>query len=198
MDNIQDDFDQAYWAAQPPEVRALPEIEDPAGRATRGAQLATQGFTIDVPIMVWGWDPYLVMKMRSDYGYTWVPSALQPPVSVVPGVSIPGIPPYDPANPPAGSITVPPMSQLDGVSADDSAFLAKYYPPFSPAAGNGGSASAAPPSDPVGAQSLGNLYLSVAGDTYQDGAKYTDGRGAFLKHVVVTPFGRTSYWEKIA
>ena len=84
-------FDQAYWASQPPEVQALPGMADPDQRATQAATLATNGFTIDVPIMVWGWDPYLVMTMRAQFGYTWVPSALQPPVTIAPGLSQPGV-----------------------------------------------------------------------------------------------------------
>jgi hypothetical protein len=52
--------------------------------------------------------------------------------------------------------------------------------------------------NPVGLQSVGPLYLSVPGELFQDGGKYTDARGTFLKHVVITPFGRTNYWEKIA
>ena len=51
--------------------------------------------------------------------------------------------------------------------------------------------------DPVGLQSVGELYLSVPGETYPDGAQFTDTRGTFLKHVVITAFGRTNYWEKI-
>ena len=51
--------------------------------------------------MAWGWDPYLVMAMRASYGYTWVPSALQPAVQMAPGLATPGLIPYDPANPPS-------------------------------------------------------------------------------------------------
>ena len=174
------EFDQAYWASQPPEVRALPGIEDQEQRAKRGAELAIKGFVIDVPVMIWGWDPYLVMKLRSDFGYSWVPSALQPPVTIAPGVAAPGVIPYDPAHPPSGAIHV-------SLRVED-------YPPFdrpsppSPSATN----------EPVGLQSLGTIYYSVPGETFPDGAKFTDARGAFLKHVVITPFGRSSYWEKIA
>ena len=106
MNNTQTEFDQAYWTSQPPEIRALPGIADPDQRAARGAELAGKGFTIDAPIMIWSWDAYLVMTLRSNYGYTWVPSALQPAVNMAPGVSIPGAAPYDPAHPPAGSILV--------------------------------------------------------------------------------------------
>jgi hypothetical protein len=177
----QTEFDQAYWASQPPEVRALPGVTDSGQRATRGAELASKGFLIDVPIMVWGWDAYLVMKMRSDYGYTWVPSALQPPVSIAPGVSVTGAVPYDAAHPPSGSIHV-------STNAQD-------YPPFNLPAQLTPQTPAG--DNPVGLQSVGSLYLSVPGETYQDEAKFTDARGTFVKHVVVTPFGRTCYWEKI-
>ena len=50
----------------------------------------------------------------------------------------------------------------------------------------------------MGLQSLGNIYLSIPGETYHDGAQFTDSRGTFQKHMVVTPFGRNAYWEKIA
>src|ERR1700674_3310892 len=102
-------------SAEPPiraaKVRALPGIAEPDQRAARGAELASQGFSIDVPIMVWAWDPYLVMKMRWEYGYTWVPSALQPAVTIAPGIGVPGPVPYDAAHPPSGSIHVSTNSQ---------------------------------------------------------------------------------------
>jgi hypothetical protein len=152
---------------------------------SRGIELAIKGFKIDVPIMLWGWDPYKVMKLRIDYGYTWVPNALQPPVGAAPGLTGPGIIPYDPNNPPGGAIKV----SLD----------LKDYPPFDPPA------PATPPPgvsfaplDPVGVQSVGRLYYSVPGDQYVDGEKFIDPRGTFLKHVTIMPFGRSPYWEKIA
>lgn len=181
MENQQTEFDQAYWASQPPEVRALPGIEDQAQRAKRSAELAIKGFVIDVPIMVWGWDPYLVMKLRSDFGYTWVPSALQPPVTIAPGLSAPGAIPYDPANPPSGAIRV-------SLRAEDYPAFNLPAPATSAAAANG----------PVGVQSLGVIYYSIPGETFPDGANFTDARGTFVKHVVITPFGRSNYWEKIA
>jgi len=182
MDDTQLAFDKAYWAAQPPAVRALPSIDDPDQRISRGADLASKGYTIDVPIMVWGWDPYLVMKLRSGFGYTWVPSALQPAVTIAPGLSAPGAVPYDPAHPPAGAIKV-------SVNIAD-------YPPFDPPVP--AQPTPAATNDPVGVQSVGVLYLSVPGETYADGAKFSDARGTFLKHIVMTPFGPANYWEKVA
>ena len=97
--------DQAYWAEQPAAVQALQNM-DPADRPLAAMKLAQQGYSIDVPIMVWGWDPLTTMVERQNYGYTWVPSALQSPVPLPPGLSFPGLPTYDPNSPPAGSIKV--------------------------------------------------------------------------------------------
>jgi hypothetical protein len=86
MHTTQERFNAAYWAAQPPEVRVLADITDPARRAAKAAELAHAGFRVDVPIMAWGWDPYTTMKERVQAGYTWVPSALQAPVPHAPTI----------------------------------------------------------------------------------------------------------------
>ena len=99
-------FNDAYWAKQPAAVQQLRAINDQGQRTILATQLASQGYKIDVPIMMWGWDPAQVTSLRQSYGYTWVPSALQNPVGVAPGLSAPGMQPYDPNNPPAGSIAV--------------------------------------------------------------------------------------------
>jgi hypothetical protein len=76
-------------------------------RESVATQLANEGYSIDVPIMVWGWDPSITMSMRQSEGYTWVPSALQAQVQVAPGLSSVGtLTAYNPNNPPPGSITV--------------------------------------------------------------------------------------------
>jgi hypothetical protein len=97
--------DQAYWAEQPPAVQALQYTPDDQ-RGALAEQLASQGYTIDVPIMVWNWDPLATMVQRQIDGYSWVPSLQQPAIAVAPGVSFPGSPSYDPSKPPAGSIAV--------------------------------------------------------------------------------------------
>jgi hypothetical protein len=96
----------AYWATQPPEVQRLRDLSSESDRAELARQLAEEGFQIDVPIMVWGWDPLATMIVRQNQGYTWVPSAGMDPVSVAPGIGFPGLPSYDPAKPPAGAILV--------------------------------------------------------------------------------------------
>ncbi len=97
---------EAYWSRQPEEVRRLRVVPDLREREALAAELAAQGHVIDVPIMVWGSDPLRVMLLRRLYGYTWVPSALQPPVAVAPGLEFPTLPAYDATEPPAGSILV--------------------------------------------------------------------------------------------
>lgn len=178
---VQQTFDAAYWAAQRPEVVALLTVADQTTRDNQAAALAMQGFIIDVPIMVWGWDPYLVMQMRQQFGYTWVPSALQPSVAEAPGVNQAGTVSYNPLAPPPGSVKVS-LNLAD-------------YPPFAPVAA---ATTAVQTADPVGQQSLGNIYLSVKGDTSPDGTKYTDSRGTFLKHLVATPFGANAYWQLLS
>jgi hypothetical protein len=98
--------EDAYWAMQPPAVQALRNITDETARGTLAKQLADEGYTIDVPIMVWQWDPLTTMTIRQNSGYTWVPSANQAALPSCPNCDVPGLTPYDPNNPPAGSITV--------------------------------------------------------------------------------------------
>jgi hypothetical protein len=99
-------FDDAYWAAQPAAVQQLRNIDDYTERSQMAAQLTAQGYNIDVPIMVYGWDPAKITAARESYGYTWVPSAMQKPVSEAPGISTPGGLAYDPNHAPTGSIAV--------------------------------------------------------------------------------------------
>lgn len=166
-------FDTAYWASQPPALRGQKTTVELS-------QLAAQGYIVDVPIMVWGMDPCRINVLRKGFGYTWVPNAMQAGVQVAPGVGTPGnLIPYDPFNPPAGSIKV----------TTNAADLKPFDPPPPPK----------PPvaiTNPVGAQSFGNIYLTVAGDTSPDGTLFTDERGTFIKRMVATPFGRNAFWEK--
>jgi hypothetical protein len=102
-------FDNAYWAQQPAAVQPLRSMPQGEDRSAYAQQLASEGYSIDVPIMVWGWDPSLVTSMRQADGYTWVPSALQNPVEVAPGLGALGnLAAYNPKDPPPGSILVPP------------------------------------------------------------------------------------------
>lgn len=99
--------DDAYWSAQPPAVQQLRELTSESQRQALAATLTSQGYKIDVPIMVWGWDAAKVTALRQGYGYTWVPAMGQAPVQVAPGLTEPGLTAYNPNNPPPGSIAVP-------------------------------------------------------------------------------------------
>jgi hypothetical protein len=100
-------YNDKYWASQPPEVQKLRTIQDPKEREFAAADLMARGFKIDMAIMSWGWDPEKTNNLRASYGYTWVPNAMQEPVLLAPGLSMPGtLKTYDPDNPPPGSIPV--------------------------------------------------------------------------------------------
>ena len=81
---------EAYWASQPPAVQVLQNTPDDQKPAV-AQQLANEGYAIDVPIMVWGWDPLATMIERQTAGYTWVPSAMQPAIQEAPGVDAPPV-----------------------------------------------------------------------------------------------------------
>ena len=115
------EFDNAYWEHQDPEVRKLRTLDLTGFAGMHEAvlladSLAGRGFLVDVPIMVWQWDPFKIMERRIAYGYTWVPAARVPNVTVAPGVTQPGAVGYDPNTLPAGAIKV-------SLDFDD-------YPPF--------------------------------------------------------------------
>jgi hypothetical protein len=102
-------FDDAYWASQPPAVQALRGMTDEDQRAQVATELQQEGYTIDVPIMVWGWDPSITTSMRQSYGYTWVPAMGQTPLQMAPDLTGPWQA-YNPNDPPPGSIIVPPAA----------------------------------------------------------------------------------------
>jgi len=110
---------EAYWAGQPPAIQALQNMPMDQ-RAAAAQNLAAEGYTIDVPIMVWGWDPLATMLERQVDGYTWVPSAMQSDVGSAPGVSYYASANYDPTTPPPGSILVT-TAFANGTNGQDAA-----------------------------------------------------------------------------
>lgn len=175
-------FNGAYWQSQAPAVQALQALSGTA-RETQAASLAAAGYLIDVEIMAWGWDAWTAMLMRQKLNEPWVPGALSGQES---DYALPGYPPEPgqlpwPATMPAGWV---PVSTSPG-----------SYPPFTPPA-----APVTTPAitDPVGGQSLGNIYLTVSGDNSPAGTRFTDSRGTFVKQVTATPFGSSAYWLKVA
>jgi len=97
--------DDVYWSNQPVAVQRLRNIDDYSQRAMLAGQLAAQGYSIDTPVMVWGWDASKTTQLRQGFGYSWIPSAMQSPVTAAPGIIGAGNP-YDPWHPPYGSIGV--------------------------------------------------------------------------------------------
>ena len=187
----QSDFNNAYWASKPPQVRDLNALDPDVPRMNAAYALAIQGFLIDKEIDGWGLDPFIRMSQRIADGYTWFPSALQPPVQVAPGLSVPaasGILLYDPLHAPAGSIKV-------SITLAD-------YPSFDPP-------KPPPPPDPnalqspVGMQLHDSYYAGQPWDrtkegqtTGQDGVP-ADPRGTFVKHFVPSAFGFTGWFQKL-
>lgn len=99
-------FEDDYWAAQPPAVQALRHIDDLEQRQKLAGELLGAGYKLDIPIMVWGWGAQNTTQSRQAYGYTWVPHAMQEAIKIAPGLTMPGVDPYDPNNPPPDSILV--------------------------------------------------------------------------------------------
>jgi hypothetical protein len=102
------EFDALYLKSQPEQVQSLMQMPGGVSRVATAVNLAQAGYLIDGTIMVWDWSPYQTMKSRMAYGYTWVPSYLQKPIQIAPGVSqgASGPPSYDAAVIPPGALLV--------------------------------------------------------------------------------------------
>ena len=99
-------FDAAYNAWLPPAVAALSTMDPSQGaRQAQAATLAAQGYFIDVPINVWGWDPYLTMLQRQIDGYATYPDALDAQTKKV-STNPADYPPYQAPAPPSGTVLV--------------------------------------------------------------------------------------------
>ena len=99
------EYDPAYRAAQPKPVQDLMALPYGLAKVERAMALVQKGYLIDNAIMVWNWGPFYTMTYRQQYGYSWVPSAGMPPVSVAPGITFNGQH-YDPAIMPKGGLLV--------------------------------------------------------------------------------------------
>lgn len=109
-----------YRASQLQPIRALLDLQFTLGSNTGIGQtqdkeqkvltlaneLADMGYAIDVPIMVTGLNPQTQMVIRENQGFTWIPSGRMANIPVMPGLSFPGSPSYDPNAYPKGSIKV--------------------------------------------------------------------------------------------
>jgi len=68
--------EKAYWTEQPAAVQQL-ENAPQSEKGSLAASLESQGYSIDVPIMVWGWDPILTNETLRAYGDPYNASLLQ-------------------------------------------------------------------------------------------------------------------------
>jgi len=185
------EFNDIYWAAQPDVVRETMKplvIQFNHGQVTlddvykAANELAEAHYIIDRWIMVWGMDPYPAMLSRVQQGYTWYPSLLQPVPVLGPGVLYPNVPPYDPNNPPAGSVKI---------SIDPKDFP-PTHPPKPP------EIPAAIPAQPMFTIPQGPGRFSVLpGDSSPDGTVYDGPEGKFVKKVIASPFGSWAWWEAV-
>lgn len=86
----QAEFNALYWASKDPRVKAAQDLDwDPSKgmitgspRADAVAHLIGAGIEIDVPITLWGWDPFNIMTLRLQFGYKFVPAASGFPIKV--------------------------------------------------------------------------------------------------------------------
>lgn len=109
----------AFWLHQPPAVQALrtinkgigPNGDNPA--ADMAKQLMAEGYSIDVPLMVWGEDVLAWLYVRWSDGFSWTPAAGQGA-----GGGTGSVPP--------GAFPVPDMS------LPIAQVIAQYYPPYTP------------------------------------------------------------------
>lgn len=166
---------EIYQASKPPVVRALFAMPSGDPRDQLAAQLAQQGYLIDVPIDMWNWDAVTTMSTRQMYGFTWVPSALQPPL-----------------NGAVGTGPVPPGSIKVSTNAAD-------YPPFDPPP-----PLPVQSTNMVGALLYGNIYAYGPGAVVNgkfvvtNGEEVTQDGVQYKAHVSQALMGTTVYFEKVA
>jgi hypothetical protein len=180
------EFLKIYVASKHPDLRALWTIESQEARVAAARPLESR-FLMSEEIDVQGWDPFTVESLWIRYGYTWVPSSLQNPIVEAPGLNDQHDPPYDPNNPPPGSVKV---------SIDPKDYL-PFGPPPPP-----------PPTDPTaGLSPVGSLlhddvYGSKTWDHWAAGSVTgaagvpSDPRGVFTKEDVPSIFFHASWWRK--
>lgn len=156
---------------------------------TLAKSLADMGYIIDVPIQVWGWNPESTMIVRHNQGFTWIPSANMPNIPVMPGITFPGQPSYDPDAPPPNSIRVV-IDADEFIPAPDMIVKDKPFNWFYK-------------HDDNGTNGVGSLWNCNANDMSDVGARYEE-KNSTGKKVIATyekvaiqaAHGRVIMWEK--
>ncbi len=176
---MREEFNETYWAAQPPAVRALRTMPGGSERTQAALELAQKGYTVDVMIGVYGFEPWGTMSGRMLHGFKWSPALLQDYTLVMWPLNPWEIGPSAPM--PKGAIKTS-LNPAD-------------YPPFDPPKPDETAMPVA--ANPVGAQVSGNIYCGNFGDNRPVGSEYSDERGRFVKKAMQTPFGAKTWWEKV-
>lgn len=172
-----DQFNAAYWLAQPAAVRALKDLPAGGARVQAALDLAKAGYAVDVMIEAYGFEPWGTMASRKLQGFAWAPAILQDyqltQYAIAPWYTSPDTPM------PKGAI----KTSLD--LADYPAFDPPPPPPTVTLVAN-----------PVGSNIWGTSWGSNFGDNWPVGSTYTDTRGTFTKVSQASAFGTRSWWEK--
>lgn len=172
------EFDAAYLASLRPVVRNAMQLDTEQERLDVLRGLADVGALIDEQIMVGRQSPFWTMYARWTGGYRWVPSALQPPIPVVPGVTYPGLPSYDPDHAPADSIAV--INPLDRSQWPEAFDKPEPAP--------------APDSHLVGPKNGGVWLSTAAGRAIEAGKQIVEDGKTCVKQVTVGLFGAQHFW----
>lgn len=94
-----------FWLYFPMEVRALRDME-PKERFPYAMDLLSKGFIVASDVMVFEVDPVTHINLCYNQGYRWSEAMGEPGIPVAPGVSMPGMPSYDPLKPPLRSYPI--------------------------------------------------------------------------------------------
>ena len=159
---------QIYHDHWPKPVRDMMDLADDAQRYVQAKLLAEKGYQIDAECMIYKMEPAIIMGIRMNQDFTWIPHdpwGSQSYLPTMPGADLPGLPPYDPKNPPPGSIRVS-YDAADYPLAPD---LVKAPPPPMPTTvigvSMGGPLYAAGP----GAFDANNKFKYANGDSVTEG-----------------------------
>lgn len=171
-------FNDTYWAAQHPDVRALRDMTTPelkAIRENKAAELAARGFKIHRGIMAIGWDAFSTMSLATTYSLRWMPSLFQQSPDYIPFMQ-------DAAAMPDEAIPV---------SLDPADYPPFIDPPPPPPADEG----LAQPGDQVAE----NYWAALRNDLSPLGTMWGGPRGKFIKRGIPSPFGGFyhAHWERI-
>lgn len=187
IDQLSQQFNNDWWAAQNAAVRAIRDLPlSPMSiRLDPAIEAQNKGALVDLNIVVYGWDAFLVHQLRTNFGVPYVS-----PIVVGTGFNgLSGVPQPFPAAPRGTLPTV--VVDPDQPEATLNRLHALYPPPPPPP----------PPPDPgqkiVGNWVYGNVYGLGPGahpDTVADGKEYMQDGKVFVAHVSIGLMGWQCYF----